>query len=130
RALDVAEQLTLQQALAEGTAVDADVGAIGPLAEAVGGPGGEIPARAGLADDEDVGPRRGGHARHAEHFAHGGTGPDHVGQRILVGIRFSHRERRVPQPAIGEVIPSRYRSGAAAAAHALWEQLLLDEIPP
>ena len=37
RPLDVAEQLALQQALAEGAAVDADVGAVGARAEAVDG---------------------------------------------------------------------------------------------
>ena len=59
RALDVAEQLALQQALGQGAAVDADIRAGRPRAEVVDGPRDQLLARAGLADDQDAGARRG-----------------------------------------------------------------------
>src|SRR5207249_4742469 len=46
--LNMAEQLTLQQALAQGAAVDADVGPIGPGAVLVDRPGNQLLAGAGF----------------------------------------------------------------------------------
>ena len=71
RALDVAEQLALQQALGQGAAVDADVGAGRPRAEVVDGAGDQLLAGAGLADDQDAGARRGDLAGDPEDLAHG-----------------------------------------------------------
>ena len=59
RPLDVAEQLALEQALGQGAAVDADVGAGVARAEVVDGAGDQLLAGPGLADDQDAGARRG-----------------------------------------------------------------------
>ena len=81
RPLDVAEQLALQQALAQGAAVDADVGAVGPRAELVDGAGDQLLAGAGLAHQQHAGPRRGHQPRQPVHPPHGGAVAHDTGQR-------------------------------------------------
>ena len=83
RPLDMAEQLALQQALAQGAAVDANVRPIGPWAEAVNGLGDQLLAGAGLADQKHAGPRRRRQPGEAIHLAHRGALAYDLGQRCV-----------------------------------------------
>src|SRR5207248_1033270 len=78
--------LTLQQALAQGTAVDADVGAIGPRAVLMDGPGDQFLAGAGFADEEHAGLGRRHHAGYPVDLAHGRAGADDSGRRGVQGL--------------------------------------------
>ena len=80
RALDVPEQLALQQALGQRAAVDPDVRAGRPRAQVVDGPGDQLLARAGLADDQDAGARRRDPARGAHHLLQGRAAADDARQ--------------------------------------------------
>ena len=103
RALDVAEQLALQEALGQGPAVDADVGAGGAQAQVVDGAGDQLLAGAGLADDQDAGARGGDAAGRAVDLAHGGAGADDPRQRGLL----RGEPRRGPEAA-GRVLRLRF----------------------
>ena len=84
RALDVAEQLALEQALGQGAAVDADVRAGVARAEVVDGAGDQLLAGPGLADDQDAGARRGDLVGDPVHLRHRRTGADDSRQRRAV----------------------------------------------
>src|SRR5262249_38333715 len=71
-ALDVAEQFAFQEVLAQCPAVDADIRAVGALAELVDAAGDQLLAGAGFADQEHAGARRRHQASQAEDLAHGG----------------------------------------------------------
>src|SRR5262249_2155627 len=72
-ALDVPEQFALQQALAEGAAVDADVRAVGTPAEAVDRAGDQLLAGTGFADEEHAGACGGDETGAAIDSPHGGA---------------------------------------------------------
>src|SRR5262249_51122685 len=76
RPLDVAEQLALEQALAQGAAVDPDVRAVGAGAELVDGAGDDLLARPGFAHEEDAGPARRQQAGEAVRLPHGRAAAD------------------------------------------------------
>ncbi len=82
-ALDVAEQLALQQALGQGTAVDADVRPLGARAETVDGASEHLLAGAGLADQQHAGRRRGHQLGQPVHFPHGGGVSDDPRPRVV-----------------------------------------------
>ena len=89
RPLDVAEQLAFQQALGQGAAVDADVGAVGAAAEAMDGAGDEFLAGAGLADDEHAGLSGSNQARQASHVAQRRTLADDARQAAASDSRLA-----------------------------------------
>src|SRR5690606_537606 len=69
-ALDVAEQLALDQALGQGAAVEGDEGAAGASAGSVDPPGGDLLAGAGLALEQDRDVAGGRELEHGERLAH------------------------------------------------------------
>ena len=79
-ALDVAEQVALEQVGRQGAAVDGDERGLGPVRVHVDGPGDELLAGAALALEEDRAPGRGGGLDEVEDVLHGLALADDVGE--------------------------------------------------
>ena len=80
RALDVAEEVALEQVRREGAAVDRDEGGVGPVRVQVDGPGDQLLAGPALALEEDRAPGRGGRLDQLEDGLHGLALADDVGE--------------------------------------------------
>src|SRR5262249_51609183 len=82
-ALFVAEQLALQQAGGDGSAVELDEGAVLAGAQLMEGAGDELLAGAGLATDQHGGIRRGDGFDRLQHPAQGGVRADDLAEVVL-----------------------------------------------
>ena len=85
RALDVAEELALEQGLGNGAAVDGHEGPVGPVAALVDGLGDEFLAGAALAVDQDRGRGGGDLVHHLVDRAHARALADDVLAALLAG---------------------------------------------
>src|SRR5262249_16347483 len=86
-AFDMPEQLAFQEAFAEGAAVDAHVRTVGTRTQPVEGPGDQLLARPGFADEQHARPRSRHLAREAIDRTHGRAVSHHARQGGIEWLR-------------------------------------------
>src|SRR6185312_11058607 len=118
RALDVAEQLRLDEVRRHRRAVEHHERPLGPRGGLVDGARDHVLAAAGLAADEHRQVRRGDALEHAEHFAHAHRAPDDVAERVVRADR-----DLLGAPVVGEELDARLadRDGRARVQQTLFD---------
>ena len=115
RALLVAEQLALQQALRDGRAVDRQERLVGPLAVLVDGPGDQLLAGAALAEDQHRHVLRGDPADRLVHLLHRRAAADQQ-RRPPAAAGVDLRHRRPARASAGWTRTARSTSSRSSAS--------------